>query len=49
MGGFIFRLGDRFKDWGELLQWDWLVRLGLRIREFIFQRGVIDNGKIKIK
>jgi len=49
MGGFIFRLGVRFKDWGERLRWGWLVRLGLRVKDFVFRRGVIENGKIKIE
>jgi hypothetical protein len=34
MEGFIFRLGLRFKDLGEHLKCDWLIRLGLNIREF---------------
>jgi hypothetical protein len=42
MGGFIFRLGVRLKDWGEQLQWAWLVRLGLKIRE-----AALGHGKAK--
>jgi hypothetical protein len=49
MGGFIFRTGGRFKDWGERLRWDWLVRLGLGMKDFIFRHGVIEDGKIKFK
>jgi hypothetical protein len=49
MGGFIFRLGVRLKDKGEQWGCDWLIRLGLRIREFILRHGVIENGKTKIK
>jgi hypothetical protein len=37
MGGFIFRLGVRLKDWGERLKWRWLVMLGLGIREAALQ------------
>ncbi|MDR2785050.1 MAG: hypothetical protein LBB83_03955 [Treponema sp.] len=48
MGGFIFRLGQRLKDWGECHKWNWLVRLGLGIRGFILRRGVIVSGKIRI-
>jgi hypothetical protein len=48
MGGFVFRLGVRLKDWGERLKWNWLVRLGLGIRDFVLSYGVITNGKIKI-
>jgi hypothetical protein len=39
MGGFIFRLGVRLKDWGEQLHCAWLVRLGLKVRE-----AALDNG-----
>jgi hypothetical protein len=49
MGGFIFRMGVRFKDWGERLRWDWLFRLGLGMRDFIFRHGVIEDGRIKIE
>lgn len=42
MGGFIFRLGVWFKDWGEQLRCGWLVRLGLWLRE----QG-LGHGKIK--
>jgi hypothetical protein len=49
MGGVIFRLGQSLKDWGERLRWDWLVRLGLGMRDFIFRHGVIEDGKIKIR
>lgn len=48
MGGIIFRLGVSLKDCGERLRWDWLIRLGLGIRDFIFKRGVIEDGRIKI-
>jgi hypothetical protein len=33
MGGFIYRLGVHLKEKGELEGSDWLIRLGLRIRE----------------
>jgi len=49
MGGFLFRLGVRLKDTGERWKWDWLIRHGLCIKEFIFGRGVFENGKIKIE
>jgi hypothetical protein len=48
MGGFVFRLGTRLKDWGERLKWNLLIRIGLGIRDFILQRGVIADGKIRI-
>ena len=48
MGGFLFRLGVRLKDKGEQRKCNWLIRLGLRIREFILEYGVIEDGKIKI-
>jgi hypothetical protein len=35
MGGFIFRLGARLKDKGEQFRWNWLIRLGLVIRESV--------------
>jgi len=49
MGGFIFRLGVDLKDKGEQWKCDWLIRFGFSIREFVLRRGVIENGKIKIK
>jgi hypothetical protein len=53
MGGFVFRLGTRLKDWGERLKWNWLVRLGLGlelgIRDFVLSYGVVTNGKIQIR
>jgi len=49
MGGFLLRLGVRLKDKGEQWKCGWLIRLGLRIREFVFQRGYFENGKIKIE
>jgi hypothetical protein len=39
MGGFIFRIGVRLKDWGEQWECGWLIRLGLNIREAVFQHG----------
>jgi hypothetical protein len=39
MGGFIFRLGVRLKDWGEQLKWARLVSLGLKIREAVLRHG----------
>jgi hypothetical protein len=49
MGGFIFRLGVSLKDLGERLRQDWLIRLGLGIKDFVFRHGVIEDGKIKIE
>jgi hypothetical protein len=37
MGGVLFRLGVRLKDWGERLRWGWLVRLGLGVRDFVLR------------
>jgi hypothetical protein len=41
MGGFIFRLGVRLKDWGERFKWAWLIGLGLRIREWVMKHGKV--------
>jgi len=49
MGGFIFRLGVRLKDKGEQWKCGWLIRLGLRICEFVKRHGVFEDGKLKIK
>jgi hypothetical protein len=49
MGGFLFRFGVSLKDLGERLKWGWLVRRGLRVRDFFMRRGVFENGKLKIK
>jgi hypothetical protein len=49
MGGVVFRLGVSLKDWGERRRWGWLIRLGLGVREFVLRRGVIEDGKIKIR
>jgi len=48
MGGFLFRLGVRLKDKGEQWQCNWVIGLGLCIRDFVLGRGVFENGKIKI-
>jgi hypothetical protein len=48
MGGFIFRLGDGLKDKGKQMKCDWLIMLGLGIREFVLRRGMIRHGKIKV-
>jgi hypothetical protein len=34
MEGFIFRLGTLVKNLGKHLKCNWLIRLGLNIREF---------------
>jgi hypothetical protein len=39
MGGFLFRFGVRLKDKGEQWKCDWLIRLGLRIREAVLKHG----------
>jgi hypothetical protein len=39
MGGIIFRLGVRLKDWGERLKWARLIRLGLKLREWVMKHG----------
>lgn len=50
MGGIIFRLGDGLKNLGERLGCKWLIARGYRMRDFVFQKGVIQkNGKIKIE
>jgi hypothetical protein len=49
MGGFLYRLGICLKDRGEQRGCGWLIRLGLRIRDFVLRRGVVEDGKIKIK
>ena len=49
MGGFLYRFGVCLKDTGEQWKCDGLIRLGLRIRDYVLQNGVIKNGKIKIK
>jgi hypothetical protein len=41
MGGFIFRLGVRLKDKGEQWRCDWLIRLGLNIKERALRYGKI--------
>jgi hypothetical protein len=41
MGGFIFRLGVRLKELGEQWKYDWLIRLGLNIREKVLRHGKI--------
>jgi hypothetical protein len=41
MGGFIFRLGVSLKDKGEQWKCDWLIRLGLRVREFGMNHGKV--------
>jgi hypothetical protein len=33
MGGFLLRLGVHLKEKGEQWDFDWLIRLGLNIRE----------------
>jgi len=42
MGGFIFRLGVCLKEKGEQWKCDWLIRLGLKVRE-----KALNYGKIK--
>jgi hypothetical protein len=39
MGGLIFRLGVRLKDWGEQVKCVRLIRLGLKIREWVMRHG----------
>jgi len=41
MTGFIYRRAIALKELGERLGWDWLIRLGLRLREAAL------HGKIK--
>ena len=48
MGWFIFRLGVRFKDLGERLNFGGLIRLGLSIKGFVIKHGRVENGKIRI-
>lgn len=33
MQGWIYRMGLRIKDWGERIGWNFLVRIGLRIKD----------------
>lgn len=35
MNGFIYRLGQRLKDWGEQGKLPWLIRIGLWIRGMV--------------
>jgi hypothetical protein len=37
--GFLYRRAAGLKDLGERLRWDWLVRLGLKIREGVLRYG----------
>jgi len=39
MGGFIFRLGVCLKDKGEQWNCDWLIRLGLKVKEKVLNHG----------
>ena len=41
MTGFIYRRAMGLKDMGERLHWDWLIRIGLSLRE------VALRGKVK--
>ena len=41
MTGFMYRRAINLKEMGERLHWDWLIRLGLSLRE------VAARGKIK--
>jgi len=41
MTGFIYRRAINLKNLGERLRWDWLIRIGLGLRE------VALRGKIK--
>jgi len=33
MTGFVYRRATALKELGERLGWDWLIRLGYRLRE----------------
>jgi hypothetical protein len=39
MGGFLLRFGVGLKDKGEQWKYDWLIRLGLRVREAALKYG----------
>ena len=41
MARFLYRRAINLKNMGERLKWDWLIRLGLKLRE------VAVRGKIK--
>jgi hypothetical protein len=41
MGGIIFRIGVRLKDRGEQLKWGLLIRLGLKIMEWVMKHGKV--------
>jgi hypothetical protein len=42
LSGWLYRRAINLKDAGERLRWGWLIRLGLRLRDW-----VLDHGKIK--
>jgi len=39
MGGFLFRLGVGIKNGGENWKCDWLIRLGLFIKDVVLKHG----------
>jgi hypothetical protein len=39
MTGFLYRRAVTLKELGERLHWDWLVRRGLSLREWVMKHG----------
>jgi hypothetical protein len=41
MTGFLYRRAVDLKELGERRHWDWLIRLGLKMRELVMKYGKV--------
>jgi hypothetical protein len=39
MWGFLYRRAEALKEQGERRRWGWLIRLGLKFREWVMEHG----------